>query len=122
MRHCKKSRRFGRMSSHRVLMFRNMVASLIEHGSIKTTLPKAKELRRIIEPLITLAKEDSVANRRLAFARIRSKEAVKKLFEDLGKHYDKRPGGYTRVLKCGFRMSDAAPVAIIEFVDRESAE
>lgn len=122
MRHRKKSRRFGRMSGHKKLMFRNMVASLIQHEAIETTLPKAKELRRVIEPLITLAKEDSVANRRLAFARIRDKEAVKKLFEQLGKRYDKRPGGYTRVLKCGFRLNDAAPIAIMELVDRETAE
>jgi large subunit ribosomal protein L17 len=99
-------------------MFRNMAASLIEHEVIKTTVPKAKELRRIAEPLITLAKEDSVANRRLAFSRTRDKSAVGKLFTELGPRYQARPGGYTRILKCGFRPGDAAPMAFIELVDR----
>jgi large subunit ribosomal protein L17 len=99
-------------------MFRNMAASLIEHEVIKTTLPKAKELRRVAEPLITLAKQDSVANRRLAFDRTRSKAAVGKLFAELGPRYVERPGGYTRILKCGFRAGDAAPMAFIELVDR----
>jgi len=99
-------------------MFRNMAVSLIEHEVIKTTLPKAKELRRVAEPLITLAKEDSVANRRLAFSRTRSKEAVGKLFTEIGPRYAERPGGYTRILKCGFRAGDAAPMALVEFVDR----
>jgi large subunit ribosomal protein L17 len=99
-------------------MFRNMAASLIEHEVIKTTLPKAKELRRVAEPLITLAKEDSVANRRLAFSRTRSDAAVGKLFTELGPRYKDRPGGYTRILKCGYRAGDAAPMAFIELVDR----
>jgi len=103
-------------------MFRNMAVSLIEHEVIKTTLPKAKELRRVAEPLITLAKEDSVANRRLAFNRTRSKEAVGKLFTELGPRYQERPGGYTRILKCGYRPGDAAPMAYIELVGREMVE
>jgi large subunit ribosomal protein L17 len=103
-------------------MFRNMAASLFEHEVIKTTLPKAKELRRVAEPLITLAKEDSVANRRLVFARTRSKAAVGKLFDELGPRYQARPGGYTRILKCGYRPGDAAPMAYIELVGRELAE
>jgi large subunit ribosomal protein L17 len=103
-------------------MFRNMAASLFEHEVIKTTLPKAKELRRVAEPLITLAKEDSVANRRLAFARTRSKSAVGKLFDELGPRYQARPGGYTRILKCGYRPGDAAPMAYIELVGRELVE
>jgi large subunit ribosomal protein L17 len=103
-------------------MFRNMAASLIEHEIIKTTLPKAKELRKVAEPLITLAKEDSVANRRLAFSRTRSKAAVGKLFTDLGPRYESRPGGYTRILKCGYRAGDAAPMAYIELVDRPILE
>jgi len=102
-------------------MYKNMVASLVEHEVIRTTLPKAKELRRFIEPLITLAKKDSVANRRLAFARTRSKETVGKLFTELGPRYDARPGGYTRILKCGFRAGDAAPMAFIELVGRTLA-
>jgi large subunit ribosomal protein L17 len=100
-------------------MFRNMAVSLFEHEVIKTTLPKAKELRRVAEPLITLAKSDSVANRRLAFSRTRSKEAVGKLFTELGPRYSDRPGGYTRILKCGYRAGDAAPMAFIELVDRD---
>ena len=118
MRHRKSGRQLNRTSSHRQAMFRNMAASLIEHEIIKTTLPKAKELRRVAEPLITLAKEDSVANRRLAFSRTRSKAAVGKLFQELGPRYEERPGGYTRILKCGFRAGDAAPMAFIELVDR----
>jgi len=103
-------------------MYRNMAGSLIEHEVIKTTLPKAKELRRVAEPLITLAKEDTVANRRLAFSRTRSKEAVGKLFSELGPRFQTRPGGYTRILKCGFRAGDAAPMAYIELVGRELAD
>ncbi|HEY5680270.1 MAG TPA: 50S ribosomal protein L17 [Pseudomonadales bacterium] len=118
MRHRKSGRHLNRTSSHRQAMFRNMAASLIEHEVIKTTLPKAKELRRVAEPLITLAKEDSVANRRLAFARTRSDAAVGKLFVELGPRYKDRPGGYTRILKCGNRAGDAAPMAFIELVDR----
>lgn len=118
MRHRKSGKHLNRTSSHRQAMFRNMAASLIEHEIIKTTLPKAKELRRVAEPLITLAKEDSVANRRLAFARTRNKAAVGKLFGELGPRYEARPGGYTRILKCGFRAGDAAPMAFIELVDR----
>lgn len=118
MRHRKSGRQLNRNSSHRTAMFRNMAVSLIEHEVIKTTLPKAKELRRVAEPLITLAKEDSVANRRLAFSRTRNKEAVGKLFTEIGPRYAERPGGYTRILKCGFRAGDAAPMAFIELVDR----
>ncbi len=119
MRHRKSGRQLNRNSSHRQAMFRNMAASLIEHEVIKTTLPKAKELRRVAEPLITLAKQDSVANRRLAFARTRSKAAVGKLFGELGPRYSERPGGYTRILKCGYRPGDSALMAFIELVDRE---
>ncbi len=122
MRHRKSGRHLNRTSAHRQAMFRNMAASLIEHEIIKTTLPKAKELRRVAEPLITLAKEDSVANRRLAFSRTRDKAAVGKLFAELGPRYQDRPGGYTRILKCGYRAGDAAPMAFIELVDRPIAE
>ena len=122
MRHRKSGRQLNRNSSHRQAMFRNMATSLIQHEVIKTTLPKAKELRRIAEPLITLAKEDSVANRRLAFSRTRDKSAVGKLFAELGPRYQDRPGGYTRILKCGYRTGDAAPMAFIELVDRPIAE
>ena len=122
MRHRKSGRQLNRNSSHRQAMFRNMATSLIECEVIKTTLPKAKELRKVAEPLITLAKEDSVANRRLAFARTRSKAAVGKLFTELGPRYQARPGGYTRILKCGFRTGDAAPMAYIELVGRPIAE
>ena len=122
MRHRKSGRQLSRNSSHRQAMYRNMSASLFEHEVIKTTLPKAKELRRVAEPLITLAKEDSVANRRLAFARTRSKAAVGKLFDELGPRYQARPGGYTRILKCGYRAGDAAPMAYIELVGRELVE
>ena len=118
MRHRKSGRHLNRTSSHRQAMFKNMSCSLFEHELIKTTLPKAKELRRVAEPLITLAKEDSVANRRLAFARTRSKEAVGKLFNELGPRYVNRPGGYIRIMKCGFRPGDNAPMAYVELVDR----
>ena len=118
MRHRKSGRQLNRNASHRHAMFRNMAVSLIEHEVIKTTVPKAKELRRIAEPLITLSKEDSVANRRLAFSRTRDKSAVGKLFTELGPRYQERPGGYTRILKCGYRAGDAAPMAYIELVDR----
>ena len=122
MRHRHSGRQLNRNSSHRKAMFRNMTVSLVEHELIKTTLPKAKELRRHIEPLITLAKEDSVANRRLAFSRTRSKEAVGKLFNELGPRYVERPGGYVRILKCGFRTGDNAPMAYVELVDRPVVE
>ncbi len=118
MRHRKSGRHLNRTSSHRQAMFRNMAASLFRHELIKTTLPKAKELRRVAEPLITMAKEDTTSRRRLAFARLRDKEAVTKLFEDLGPRYKERPGGYLRILKCGFRAGDAAPMAYIELVNR----
>ena len=118
MRHRKSGRQLNRNSSHRKAMFSNMANSLLEHGIIKTTLPKAKELRRIAEPLITMAKTDSVANRRLAFSRLRDKENVGKLFSELGPRYKDRPGGYTRIMKCGFRSGDVAPMAYIELVDR----
>jgi len=118
MRHRKSGRHLSRTSSHRKAMFQNMAVSLFEHELIKTTLPKAKELRRVAEPLITLAKQDSVANRRLAFARTRSKAAVGKLFQELGIRYADRPGGYLRILKCGFRPGDNAPMAYVELVDR----
>jgi large subunit ribosomal protein L17 len=122
MRHRKSGRKLNRTSSHREAMFRNMAASLIKHELIKTTLPKAKELRRVAEPLITLAKTDGVANRRLAFARLRDDEAVGKLFVELGPRYRERPGGYLRILKCGFRVGDNAPMAYIELVDRPQGE
>jgi large subunit ribosomal protein L17 len=118
MRHRKSGRQLNRNSSHRKAMFRNMAISLFEHEVIKTTLPKAKELKRVAEPLITLAKNDSVENRRLAFSRTGSKAIVGKLFSDLGPRYSERPGGYTRILKCGFRAGDAAPMAFVELVDR----
>ena len=118
MRHRKSGRKFNRTSAHRKAMFRNMTASLVEHELIKTTLPKPKELRRVAEPLITLAKNDSVANRRLAFARLRSDAAVAKLFDELGPRYSERPGGYLRILKCGFRAGDNAPMSIVELVGR----
>lgn len=122
MRHRKSGRQLNRNSSHRQAMFKNMTVSLFEHELIRTTVPKAKELRRVAEPLITLAKEDSVANRRLAFARTRSKEAVGKLFSELGPRYVNRPGGYVRILKCGFRTGDNAPMAYVELVDRPIAQ
>lgn len=118
MRHRQSGRQLNRNSSHRKAMFRNMTNSLVEHEMIRTTLPKAKELRRHAEPLITLAKLDSVANRRLAFDRTRSKEVVGKLFSELGPRYESRPGGYIRILKCGFRTGDKAPMAYVELVDR----
>ena len=122
MRHGKSGRRLGRNSSHRKAMFRNMATSMLKHETIKTTLPKAKELRRVVEPLITLAKEDSVANRRLAFDRLRDKEVVGKLFTEIGPRFKERPGGYLRILKTGFRTGDKAPMAYIEMVDRPQAE
>ncbi len=122
MRHRKAGRKLNRNSSHRQAMFRNMATSLFEHEAIRTTLPKAKELRRVAEPLITLAKKDSVANRRLAFARLRDRDVVQKLFLDLGPRYTERPGGYLRVLKAGFRSGDNAPMAFVELVDRPIPE
>ncbi|MGY0561755.1 MULTISPECIES: 50S ribosomal protein L17 [unclassified Luteimonas] len=122
MRHQKAGRKFSRTSAHRQAMFKNMAASLFKHELIKTTLPKAKELRRVAEPLITLAKVDSVANRRLAFSRLRDKEAVGNLFTTLGPRYGSRPGGYLRILKCGFRAGDNAPMAYVELVDRPQAD
>ncbi len=118
MRHLKSGRKLNRNSSHRVAMFRNMAASLLKNELIRTTLPKAKELRRVAEPLITLGKVDGVANRRLAFARLRDKQAVGKLFVELGPRYRTRPGGYLRILKCGHRVGDNAPMAYVELVDR----
>ncbi len=118
MRHSKSGRKLNRNSSHRKAMFSNMANSLFDHEIIKTTLPKAKELRRIAEPIITLAKTDSVSNRRSAFAKLRDKEMVGKLFNELAPRYKDRPGGYTRILKCGFRSGDSAPMAYIELVDR----
>ena len=118
MRHGQGLRKLNRTSEHRLAMLRNMMNSLIEHEVIKTTVPKAKELRRVIEPMITLAKEDTVANKRLAFNRLRSRDSVTKLFADLGPRFAKRPGGYTRILKMGFRVGDNAPMALIELVDR----
>lgn len=118
MRHRQSGRQLNRNSSHRKAMFRNMTSSLFRHELIRTTLPKAKELRRNAEPLITMAKSDSVANRRLAFSRLRDPEVVNKLFTELGPRYEKRPGGYTRILKCGYRPGDKAPMAIVELVDR----
>ncbi len=118
MRHRKAGRQLNRNSSHRKAMFSNMTNSLFDHEIIKTTLPKAKELRRVAEPLITLAKADSVSNRRSAFSSLRDKEIVGKLFNELAPRYKDRPGGYTRIMKCGFRSGDAAPMAYIELVDR----
>lgn len=122
MRHRKSGRKLNRTSAHRDAMFRNMAASLINHELIRTTLPKAKELRRVAEPLITLAKVDGVANRRLAFSRLRDKQAVGKLFVELGPRFQSRPGGYLRILKCGFRPGDNAPMAYVELIDRPQAE
>jgi len=118
MRHRKSGRRLGRNSSHRKAMFRNMAASMLKHETIKTTLPKAKELRRVVEPLITLAKEDSVANRRLAFDRLRDKEVVGKLFSEIGPRFKERPGGYLRILKAAPRAGDAAPMAIVMMTEK----
>lgn len=122
MRHRKSGRLFNRTSSHREAMFKNMSVSLLRHELIRTTVPKAKELRRVVEPLITLAKEDSVSKRRLAFARLRDRDIVTKLFGELGPRYKARPGGYMRILKCGFRDGDKAPMAIVELVDRPKVE
>jgi large subunit ribosomal protein L17 len=119
MRHRKAGKKLNRHSAHRKAMFQNMAGSLFHYELIKTTLPKAKELRRVAEPLITLAKTDSVHQRRLAFARLRDKQVVKKLFETLGPRYKERPGGYLRILKCGYRTGDAAPMAYVELVDRD---
>jgi large subunit ribosomal protein L17 len=122
MRHRQSGRKLNRNSSHRKAMFRNMAASLLDHEVIKTTLPKAKELRRVAEPLITLAKSDSVANRRTAFNRLRDRDVVTKLFNDLGPRYKDRPGGYLRILKMGFRSGDQAPMALVELVDRPETD
>jgi large subunit ribosomal protein L17 len=122
MRHRKSGKRLGRTSSHRQAMFANMIVSLLKHELIKTTLVKAKELRRFAEPMITLAKEDDVAKRRLAYSRLRDKEIVAKLFKEIGPRYKARPGGYLRVLKCGFRNGDNAPMAYVELVDRPAQE
>jgi large subunit ribosomal protein L17 len=122
MRHRQSGRKLNRNSSHRKAMFRNMAASLLNHEVIKTTLPKAKELRRVAEPLITIGKNDSVANRRLAFNRLRDREVVTKLFNELGPRYKDRPGGYLRILKMGFRSGDQAPMALVELVDRPESD
>ena len=122
MRHGNGLRKLNRTSEHRLAMLRNMMNSLLQHEAIKTTLPKAKELRRVVEPMITLAKNDSVANRRLAFARLRDDASVAKLFTELGPRYNARPGGYTRILKMGFRVGDNAPMAFVELVDRPEAD
>ncbi len=122
MRHLKSGRKLNRNSSHRKAMFRNMANSLFQNEIIKTTVPKAKELRRVAEPLITLAKDDSVAHRRQAFNRLRDREAVTKLFNELGPRYEARPGGYLRIMKCGFRAGDNAPMAYVELVDRPRAD
>tara|TARA_B100001027_G_scaffold36319_1_gene22479 strand:+ start:511 stop:894 length:384 start_codon:yes stop_codon:yes gene_type:complete len=119
MRHKYSGRKLNRTSSHRTAMFKNMMASLIEHEEIKTTLPKAKELRKFLERLITISKVDTVAKRRVVFSRIRSKDAVIKLFSELGPRFKNRPGGYLRILKCGFRPGDKAPMAIIQLVDKK---
>ena len=118
MRHGHGLRKLNRTSEHRLAMLRNMMNSLIEHEVIKTTVPKAKELRRVVEPMITLAKDATLANRRLAFDRLRSRDSVSKLFNDLGPRFKARPGGYTRILKMGFRVGDNAPMALVELVDR----
>jgi large subunit ribosomal protein L17 len=122
MRHRHSGRQLNRNSSHRKAMFRNMTVSLVEHELIRTTLPKAKELRSYAEPLITLAKNDSIANRRLAFDRTRDRSAVGKLFNELGPRYKERPGGYVRILKCGYRTGDKAPMAYVELVDRPQVQ
>ena len=118
MRHIESGRKLNRNSSHRTALFRNMTVSLVRHEVIRTTVAKAKELRRVAEPLITLAKTDSVSRRRLAFARLRDRPTVTKLFNELGPRYRSRPGGYLRILKCGYRVGDKAPMAIVELVDR----
>ncbi len=122
MRHRKSGRQLNRNSSHRKAMFRNMTCSLLRHELIKTTLPKAKELRRVAEPIITIGKIDSVAKRRLAFDRLRDKEMVGKLFSEIGPRYKERPGGYVRILKCGYRQGDKAPMAYVELVDRPEVD
>ena len=122
MRHGFRGRRFNRSAEHRKAMFANMAQALIKHEQITTTLPKAKELRRVIEPLITLGKEPTLANKRLAFDRLRSRDSVVKLFGELGPRYNTRPGGYTRILKMGFRVGDNAPMAFVELVDRPEAD
>ena len=122
MRHRQSGRKLNRNSSHRKAMFSNMAASLMRHEVIKTTLPKAKELRRVAEPLITMAKSDSVHRRRLAFARLRDRDVVTKLFNELGPRYQNRPGGYLRILKTGFRTGDKAPMALVELVDRPETD
>ncbi len=122
MRHKKSGRKLGRTSSHRKAMFRNMATSLLLHETIKTTLPKAKELRKVVEPLITLAKKDDISNRRLAFSRLRDKVIVGKLFNDLGPHFKERPGGYLRILKIGQRSGDSAPMAIVQLIDRQFSD
>ena len=122
MRHRKSGRHLNRNRSHLRAMFKNMSTSLVRHELIKTTVPKAKELRRVVEPLITLAKIDSVANRRLAFARLRDRDSVTKLFNELGPRYKERPGGYLRILKCGPRSGDRAPMAYVELVDRPAVD
>lgn len=122
MRHRKSGTNLGRESAHRKAMLQNMSVSLVKHELIRTTLPRAKMLRKVAEPLITLGKKDSVANRRLAFSRLRDKEAVGKLFTELGARYAQRPGGYLRVLKCGYRAGDNAPMAFVELVDRPMPE
>lgn len=122
MRHRNIGRQLSRNSSHRSAMLQNLAVSILRHEAVKTTLPKAKEVRRVVEPLITLAKEDSVAKRRLAFDRLRDREIVTKLFNELGPHYKERPGGYLRILKAGFRAGDNAPMAYIQLVDRDTAE
>ena len=119
MRHKYSGRKLNRTSSHRTAMFKNMMASLIEHEEIKTTVPKAKELRGFVERLITISKIDTVAKRRIVFSRIRSKEAVTKLFNELGPRFKQRPGGYLRILKCGYRAGDKAPMAIVQLVDKK---
>lgn len=122
MRHRQSGRQLGRNSSHRQAMFKNMAVSLLRHEIIKTTLPKAKELRRVVEPLITRGKEDTVANRRIIFARTRDNEVTAKLFTEIGPRYQDRPGGYVRILKCGFRTGDKAPMAYVELIDRPIIE
>ncbi|NKB38026.1 MAG: 50S ribosomal protein L17 [Gammaproteobacteria bacterium] len=122
MRHKQSGRKLNRNSSHRKAMFRNMAVSLMQHEMITTTVPKAKELRRVAEPLITMAKNDSVARRRTAFSRLRDRDTVTKLFNELGPRYKERPGGYLRILKCGYRPGDKAPMAIVELVDRPLEE
>jgi len=120
MRHGHGLRKLNRTTSHRLAMLRNMMNSLLQHEAIKTTVPKAKELRRVVEPMITLAKEDTLANRRLAFDRLRDRDIVTKLFSDLGPRFKARPGGYTRILNMGFRVGDNAPMALVELVDRQA--